>query len=201
VALLGSVTVDEAIDILWPDADLSTGRSRLRNLLNRLRASSGDVVQRHDGTIALASGVSVDAPRFEEEAAAALAARPEERVGLARRALARATGELLPGDRYAEWTIVPRERIRRRHLALIDLVADDAITRADLDEAERLLDAAISTDPIEEERYVRLARALLAQGRVRRARRVAEQAVSVAANLGVEPSEELEALLTDLSRQ
>jgi DNA-binding SARP family transcriptional activator len=195
VALQGSVTMDEAIDTLWPDVDFDTGRARLRNVLNRLRSSSGDVVERHDGTIALAPGVSVDAPRFEEEATAALAARPEERVGLARRALARATGELLPGDRYADWTMVPRERIRRRHLALIDLVADDAIKRGDLDEAERLLDAAISTDPLEEERYVRLARALLAQGRVRRARRVAEQAVAVAEDLGGEPGDDLAALL------
>lgn len=198
LAVQGSVTTEEAIDLLWPEADLDTGRARLRNLLNRIRAVSGELVGRRDQTLSLAPRTSVDAHRFEEDAAAALAARPEARAGLARRALARSTGELLPADRYADWATVPRERLRRRHLALLDLVAEDAIARGDLDEADRLLDAAISTDPLEELRYVRLARALLGQGRIRQARRVLDQGVAVANELGVEPGDELRALLTEL---
>jgi len=195
LALQGTVTVDEAIDLPWPEADIDIGRARLRNLLNRVRTASGEIVGRRDGALTLAPGVAVDAQRFEEEAAAALAAPPEARPGLARGALARSTGELLPADRYADWATVPRERLRRRHLALLDLVAEEAIARGDLDEADRLLDTAISTDPLEEQRYVRLARAMFAQGRARRARRVAEQGVAVAEDLGVEPGEELSALL------
>jgi DNA-binding SARP family transcriptional activator/ATP/maltotriose-dependent transcriptional regulator MalT len=201
LALQGTVTVDEAIDLLWPEADIDTGRARLRNLLNRVRAASGEIVGRRDGALTLAPGVAVDAHRFEEEAAAALAAPPEARPGLARGALARSTGELLPADRYADWATVPRERLRRRHLALLDLVAEEAIVRGDLDEADRLLDTGISTDPLEEQRYVRLARALFAQGLARRARRVAEQGVAVAEDLGVEPGEELSALLAQLAER
>ncbi len=199
LALQGTVTVDEAIDVLWPEADLDTGRARLRNLLNRIRAASGEIIGRREGALTLAAGITVDAHRFEEEAAAAVAAAPEARAGLARGALSRSTGELLPADRYADWATVPRERLRRRHLALLDLVAEEAISRGDLDEADRLLDTAISTDPLEELRYVRLAQALLAQGRGRQARRVAEQGVAVAEDLGVEPGEELGALLTRLA--
>lgn len=201
LALRGTLTADEAIDELWPEADADTGRARLRNVLNRIRATSGHLVDRLDGALALAPGTIVDAHRFEEEARLALTAPVEARAGLARRALTRSTGDLLPADLYADWATVPRERLRRRHLALLDLVAEDAIARGDLDEADQLLDSAISTDPLEEVRYVRLARALLGQGRVRRARRVADQAIAVAADLGVEPGDELRDLVGELAVQ
>jgi DNA-binding SARP family transcriptional activator/ATP/maltotriose-dependent transcriptional regulator MalT len=201
LALRGTLTADEAIDQLWPEADIDTGRARLRNLLNRIRQTSGPLVDRLDGALALAAGTAVDAHRFEEEATLALTAPLEERAGLARRALARSTGELLPADLYADWATVPRERLRRRHLALVDLVAEDAIERGDLDEADRLLDSAIGSDPLEEVRYVRLARALLGQGRVRRARRVADQGLAVAAELGAEPGDELRGLLEEFAVQ
>ena len=201
LALRGQITIDEAIDELWPDADAETGRARLRNLLSRIKSSSGDLVVRTHGAVALAPGVEIDFRKFEEEAAAALSAPADTRAGLARAALARSTGELLPADRYADWATVPRERIRRRQIALLDLVSDNAIARGDFDEADRLLDEAITADPLDEMRYVRLARALLAQGRLPRARRVAEQAVAVADELGVEPADELAALLRELSAQ
>lgn len=199
LALRRTITVDEAVDLLWEDADLATGRTRLRNVLARVRASSGPIVTRAEGALSLAADVRVDIDRFERDAAAALGAPPAERAGRARRALAGHTGELLPADRYAEWTTAPRERVRRLHLALVDVVADAAIDAGDLDEATRLLDAAIGDDPLEEARYVRLGRALLTQGRPRRARRVADQGLAVAADLGVEPGPELRVLLADLS--
>ncbi|MCY7418559.1 MAG: hypothetical protein LH650_08710 [Chloroflexi bacterium] len=201
LALGGTLTVDLVIDELWPDADIEVGRARLRNLLNRIRVACGDLIIRHDSALELASGAIVDAHRFERAASAALAAPRDARIGLGRAALAWSAGELLPTDRYADWASIPRERIRRRQLALLDLVAQDAITRGDLDEAGRILDIAITTDPMEEERYVRLARAFLAQGRSRRARRVVDQALAICADLAVEPGEELEVLLAELARQ
>ena len=198
LAIRGQLTVDEAIDDLWPEAELDVGRNRLRNLLNRVRATSGDVVVRTDGALRLAPEAQVDWKRFEQEATAAMAASPQARAGLARAALARSTGELLPADKYSEWATVPRERLRRRQLALIDVVSNDALARQDFDEAERLLDEAIALDPLDEERYVRLARALLAQGRVSRAQRVAQQAIGVSSELGVDPSDELATLAREL---
>jgi len=201
VALRGLMTLDEAVEVLWEDADEEVGRARLRNVLNRVRAASGEIIVRREEALALGPGAIVDATRFEEEAAAALRAPAASRVGLARAALTRATGELLPGDRYADWASAPRERLTRRHLALLDLVADDAIARGDLDEASRLLDEAIAVDPLEEERHVRLGRALLRQGRSAAARRVADRAVALCAELDVEPGDELARLLRDVARQ
>jgi DNA-binding SARP family transcriptional activator len=199
LAVRGQLTIDETVDELWPDADMETGKARLRNLLHRIRAESGELVVRTDAAIALSSDAQVDWRRFEADTASALTAPPHSRAGLARAALARATGELLPADRYSEWATVPRERLRRRQLALIDVVSADALARDDFDEAERLLDEAISLDPLDEDRYIRMARALLAQGRVTRAQRVAQQAADVTAELGVEPTAELAALLRELA--
>jgi DNA-binding SARP family transcriptional activator len=89
--------------------------------------------------------------------------------------------------------------LHRQHLGLLDFIAEDAIARGDLDEADQLLDASITADPMEEIRYVRLARALIAQGRVRQALRVAQQGAEICADLGVEPTDELAELLSQLA--
>jgi DNA-binding SARP family transcriptional activator/ATP/maltotriose-dependent transcriptional regulator MalT len=195
LALRGTMTSDEAIDALWPDADLDVGRARLRNVLNRIRASSGNIISRRGSALVLEGDVTVDAVRFEREAAAAIAAPPGERAALGRRALAWSTGELLPEERYAEWADLPRERLARRRLDLLDLVASDALERGDLADASQLLDAAIADDPLDESRYVRLARALLAQGRSQSAADVVRRAVAVAEELGVSPSDDVSAVL------
>ena len=117
------------------------GRRRLRNLLNRLRASCGELVLREDRALVLGAA-EIDAAGFERAAEAAIAGRRQARPGLARTALARYGGELLPGDRYEAWATAPRERLRRRFLELLDLLADDAVDRGDVDEAIRLLDRA-----------------------------------------------------------
>ena len=84
----------------------------------------------------------MDATTFERAAVEALAAPEAERGGLARTALSRYTGDLLPADRYAAWATEARERLRQRYLELLDALAADARERGDLDEAVRLLSAA-----------------------------------------------------------
>ncbi len=201
VALRQTLTLDEAIDALWPGTDEEDGRARLRNLLNRIRTASGDVIQRREGALALAPGVIVDAQRFEHEAGMALSAASGDRVGLARAALARATGELLPTDHDADWATALRERLTRLHLALLDLVTSDAIERGDLDDAARVLDVAIGVDPFEESRHVRLGRVLVRQGRTQAARRITRRGLDACAELDVEPSDDLRALIAELDRQ
>lgn len=184
LALNALMTVDAAIDAMWPDADGDTGRARLRNLLNRLKQRSGELVIRDGETLRLHPSVSCDLDVFERRCASALSAAADERVGLARGALALYTGELLPGDIYDDWTIGRRERTKRRYLALADVVAEDAITRGDTDEAVRLLDLAIGAEPLDESRYARMCEVLVAQGRVGTAREVAARAIAALDDVG-----------------
>ena len=123
-----------------------------------MRASCGDLIARDGESLVLSSSAVVDARRFEQEAAAAVrSAAAVEQAGLARAALARYGGDLLPADRYEAWASAPRERLRRRYLDLLDLLSDEAVERGDLDEAIRLLDQAQVAEPLDESRYVRAA--------------------------------------------
>lgn len=184
LALHESMTTDAAIDSLWPDADVATGRARLRNLLNRVRQRAGDLIVRDAELLRLHPAVTTDVAVFEQRAAEALSGPPEERVGRARHALALYTGALLPADVYDDWTAAPRERAKRRYLALLDLVAADAERRGDTDEAVRLLDLAIDAEPLDESQYARLCALLLEQGRIGAAREVAARAVAVFDEIG-----------------
>lgn len=195
LALHDTMTVDGAIDALWPDVDLGTGRSRLRNLLNRLKQRAGELVVRDAETLRLHPSAACDVKLFEERAAAALGADAEARVGLARGAMALYTGELLPGDVYEDWTLGPRERVKRRYLALIDIVADDAIVRGDTEEAIRLLDLGMDAEPLDESRYIRMCDVLVSQGRVGTARDVAARAVATLEEIGESVDSRLLALL------
>jgi DNA-binding SARP family transcriptional activator len=199
LALRRTLTVDQAVDLLWPDTDPATGRARLRNLLERVRRSSGPIVERRGDAIAIADDVDIDAVRFDRLTAEALAAPAERRAGLARQALVAYRGELLPADRYEDWAAAPRERLQRSHLALVELVAADAESRGDLDEALRLLDVAMEAEPLDTSRHVRAARALLRQGRPTAAGDLVRRAVAQELDLGVRVSPELQALLDEIT--
>ena len=188
------LTVDSVIDQLWPDADVDTGRARLRNTMNRLRSRTGAIVERRDDSIVLAEGVVSDVETFESAAADALAAPDVQQIGLARQAIALHAGPLLPGDVFDDWAAGPRERLMRRYIALLDLVAAAAEQDGALDEAARLLDLGIAADPLDEQRYVRLGHLLQRQGRRGAARQVAERGIAMLDELDVHPSAELTAL-------
>ena len=169
---------EEAIEALWPDVDESTGRQRLRNLLNRLRTSCGELVQRDGETLVLGAGRG---RRARLRARRGRGARRRGRSARAWRAtaLARYKGELLPGDRYEAWATAPRERLQRRYLELLDLLAEDAVERGDVDEAIRLLDQAQVAEPLDEDRYLRAAELLLFQGRRGSAQSLVDRAAAV----------------------
>jgi DNA-binding SARP family transcriptional activator len=192
VALLavrgGRAPADELIETLWPGVDPDSGRKRLRNVLNRLRGALGAVVVREGDVLAFAEGARVDAVTFEHEALAAL--DPDAGAGRARAALARYTGPLLPEAPYLDWAAEARERLSRRYLALLDLLAGEAERQDDVDEAIRLLEQAIEADRFDESRYLRAARLLLAQNRRGRALAVLRAAASALRELDLQPSDE-----------
>lgn len=185
LALRGLQTTEQTIDALWPDVDVATGRSRLRNLLNRLRSQAGELVVRNGEALQLAPGVTTDVAQFEAGVTAAFDAPVAERAGLARLALGAYAGDLLPGDAYEDWAAGPRERLRRRYLSLVDIVAVESFTRGDVDEGIRLLDIGIEREPLEERRYLVGARALVAAGRRSAAREMVHRASAALDELGL----------------
>jgi DNA-binding SARP family transcriptional activator len=108
------LTVDAAIEGLWPGADPEVGRNRLHGVLLRLRRGLG---QPADGPISCTEGIvrleasstlEVDAWTFERAAEAA--ARPHDR----RAATALYTGDLLSEQFAYDDTVTAYRRFLRR---------------------------------------------------------------------------------------
>lgn len=186
LAVRGTLAAEQVIDELWPDADLATGRSRLRNLLNRVRTQSGDLVVRDAEALSIAPHAEIDLVRFEQLAADATSGAPDV-GGLARLALNTYGGDLLPQDAYVDWLTPHRERVRRRYIALLDLAAAAAAAAEEWDEELRLLDAAIEAEPYGAGRYERAIEVLASQGRLAGARTLAVQAQRALAEVGAAP--------------
>jgi DNA-binding SARP family transcriptional activator len=202
IAARGSaVHVDELIEALWPDAPPDVGRARLRNVLSRSRLATGAVLVRDGEVIRVADGVRVDLVVFESLAAAALrraSAGDPSAADIARSALAHHRGEFAISNRYDDWIVPVRERVERRRVALLDLLAIDAEHRGDIDEMIAYLELAIHTEPENEQRYLRGARSLASLGRQGAALRLVERAQQIGASLHLRPGAELAALRTQL---
>ncbi|HEV3329279.1 MAG TPA: BTAD domain-containing putative transcriptional regulator, partial [Acidimicrobiales bacterium] len=164
----GRVPSERAIEALWPDVDLDSGRNRLRTVLNRLRKEGGDVLTREAETLVLTPAIAVDLDRFEDEARRAMAlgrTEPALAVAVARAAISRYRGELLPDDAYEEWAEPARRHARRTVLELLQLCCDVATASGDLDETRWAVERAIDLAPDDDRWYLTAARTLVSQGR------------------------------------
>jgi LuxR family transcriptional regulator, maltose regulon positive regulatory protein len=200
----GRLTAEGAMEALWPEADPDASANRLRTVLNRLKDAAGDVVVRDNRQLSLCPDVHTDVQAFTDDARRALllaTAGSREAVSAARAALARYSGDLLPGDPYEPWAEVPRQRLRNQALELLDLCTGWAARAGDLDEAVRCLERAIELASDEEERYLSAARHLLTQGRRGAARHMVQRARSVVDGLGVQPPVLLIQLENQLQRR
>jgi DNA-binding SARP family transcriptional activator len=193
----GRVPSERAIEALWPEVDLGAGRNRLRTVLNRLRTEAGDVLERDGDVLRLAEPVTVDLVEFEREASRALALGRTELRGaaaIARAAISRYRGDVLPDDPYEEWAGPARDHARRLALELLEVCTEAATARGDLDETRWAIDRAIDLAPDDDRWYVRAVETLLAQGRRGAALAVLRRARVELAAQGFEPPERLEEL-------
>jgi len=185
----GQVHVEQAIELLWPEVAPALGKRRLRNVLSKLTRAAGPLVVRAASTLRLGPGVTVDALRFEAAARRALsAARAQvgkDGIGEALAAHRLYSGELLPEDRYEDFAIVVRERLRWLHLRLLDAGAAAAAEAQDYRTAEDCLRAALEIDPTDEDRHVALARHIMSQGRLAAATQALATARTLLASLGL----------------
>ncbi|HTT91654.1 MAG TPA: BTAD domain-containing putative transcriptional regulator [Acidimicrobiales bacterium] len=190
----GRVHSEQAIEVLWPEVARSAGRNRLRTVLNRLRATAGSVLNREGEILALDEALQVDVQEFFSEArrAQTLASRDLAlATAVARGAMARYRGDLLPDDRYDDWAEKPRQQAKLAMLELLDLCATEAARRGDLDGLRRAVERTIEFAPYDDVRYLRAASALLEQGRRGEALAVVHRARSAFAQLGLGPPRSL----------
>ncbi len=200
IALFRQISVDELAELLWPGAEPGVGTRRLRNILWRIKSSSGDLLRRHDNFILLEEGVVTDVAVFEQAAGRAFKEQlsADSARSLALDAIRLYRGELLPSDRYADWTTGPREALTQLRLQLLDLMLAHAFDSGNRQEALALLEDLIEADPYEERYYIELATLHLEAGNISRMRASIARCERMLAELGVEPSRQFLDFVRDL---
>lgn len=190
VAIRQQILVEELVELLWPGAEPGVGMRRLRNVLWRIRSACGDILERRDNFLTLAEAAVVDADVFRRLAANALGRDiPKDKAAhMAREALEHYQGELLPGDRYADWATGPRESLSRLHIQLLELLVGTSLDEDEEGEAVSLLNRLIEAEPYEEHNHLQLAELYLRTGNRARALAVLERAEQVLDELGLPAS-------------
>jgi predicted ATPase/DNA-binding SARP family transcriptional activator len=163
---------DQIIDALWPESDPDAVANTFYQTLYYARrtldpARRGFLVTRQ-GIVALRhpGGVAVDLHRFQETAARAL--RGADPAPLAA-ALALYGGELLPDDRYEDWSAAPREAALRTYLDTLHALGTLQAARGDAAAAIATFGTLLDLDPAHEETHLAIMRLHAAAGRRKQA--------------------------------
>ena len=188
---------EQAIEFLWPEHDPSTGANNLYRTLHALRqtldmelgtGATEATFAFHDGVLTLADNVWVDAAAFES------LAQSNDQADLIA-ALRLYTGDFLPDERYAEWTLVPRAALSRKLREVHLRLAAQAREAQTYHEAIPLLTPLLTHDPADEVVHRELMALYALTGRRHKALRQYQACVeALAAELGVPPDQETAAL-------
>ena len=188
VASGGSVTIDQASEALWGDDDVERSRTRLRNVLLRLRRAVGDLVVRTGSGLRLAPGVACDLLRLPAPGRttplATARADPELAGELAAVAVGDGDDPVFVDFEYDEWAVAARRQVDQQRIGLLDLLSVQAEDAGDLPAAQALAERALRLDRYTDSRYVRLAELLTMQDRVAAAMAVLDDAAAVAREVG-----------------
>lgn len=210
LALERRLLKDQAIEFLWPEADLASGANNLYKTLYALRQTLdkalGDgaaeaIFRFEDGVLSLAPPVWVDAQEFERLCITPATAAPEKRAGDLDLALGLYQGDMLPDDRYAEWTLLPRQALYRRQREARLALATHHREAHNYSSAIALLSPLLAHDPADEPVHRELMRLFTLAGQRHEALRQYQAcAGALAAELDVPPAPETTALYSQILR-
>ncbi len=194
---------------LWPDLDERAAANNFRVTLNYLLAAlepwrgkgEPSFFVRTDGsavTVAGGSWLRVDTERFDDHVRRATRADADGAPSvaldhaLAAAALYRGPAHQDAGD--AEWIDVEREHYAARFVTTAVRAGELLVGRGDAEQAEDLARRALAVDPWCEDAYAVTVSGALARGDRTAARRTLDKADAALAELGVDPSPDLQRL-------
>ncbi len=156
---------EQVLDILWGEANLSSATNSLAKALHAARCAlepgrtprqDSAYLHLRDDVLALDSDhVSIDADLFQGVAKTALQSRT---VAAYEAALAAYGGELLPEDRYEDWTEERRRSLTTLHAQVLLGLAEEHLRRHELRRAAEGFQAVLQQDPCNEDVHRRLIR-------------------------------------------
>jgi DNA-binding SARP family transcriptional activator len=173
------VHADTIAEDLWPRArpdTTATVRHFVHTLREKLEPERGRyersefILARHGGYALNPERVTIDADEFEREAKAGLIAlaanERESAVQQLKSAVALYRGDFLPDERFDDWAIVERERLRELAIRPLRVLATLTI---DVAEATGYLERLADMEPLDVDIHRELIAAWLRQGRRGRA--------------------------------
>lgn len=169
------VTRDQLIELLWPDQpdDRRLG-ARLSVQLSAVRRVLGG------GVVADRSTVALDLDEVATDLEALLRATDDRAVVDA------FTGELLPEDRYEDWTTPVRRETASRFAGAARRLAESAVSEGEHLRAVELAQRVLALDPYDETAHDLVVRALVAAGELGRARQAHHDRAVALGELGIE---------------
>lgn len=198
-----TLTRDEVVEALWPDAQPHAAYNRLYHTAMMLRrtlggSSDSDVVLIANQQIALAGSrqVWVDASAFESLVDAADAGHGAEAIALLEQAIRLYRGPLLPGVDELDGLAQRRRELDRLYIDALKALACAYREDGQHDRLLATLERWIAASPTDEEAHRCLIEMHLEQGRLHAASAQHQQLRAIlAAELGVRPSPEIEHMI------
>jgi DNA-binding SARP family transcriptional activator len=188
VAANGAMTIDAAIEGLWPDADPDVGRNRLHGVILRLRRglglSVGGPIECADGVVRLdrSSHLEVDSWEFERLAVGA-DQRPEARAA----AVDAYSGDVLSVQfAYDDNVAAYRRAVRRTFLRLATAMLADPPADACADALAAVARRAWNLAPDDDDVCLAAVRTLAGIGRHAEARELVESTARALGEIGVD---------------
>jgi predicted ATPase/Tfp pilus assembly protein PilF len=154
---------EQVVEALWPGGDQAgSGLHQVLYTARRALGSGEHLVLRDDVVALVGDDVTVDVRAFE---LATAAARNSGTLEAYHAALELYNGELLPEDRYEDWTVARRESLRETYLALFVELAELQARAGDTAAAIATLQRAVVEDPLHEVAHRALMRLFADDGR------------------------------------
>lgn len=188
-------------DLLWSDAPLERVRPNFSNTLYQLQHTlSPTWLVADNQTVALRrDGLWVDADQFHQ-----WCLTPEHHPDYLHRLRAAAalyTGDLLP-DLYDDWVLGPQVALREQYLNTLIKLGLALEARQSFRDAQQTYEKAVREDPLREEAYWGVMRALARQGRFAEALQTYQQLVAhLESELGVPPSHQSQQLADRIQQE
>jgi predicted ATPase/DNA-binding SARP family transcriptional activator/DNA-binding CsgD family transcriptional regulator len=161
---------ERVMDLLWPELGAKAASNNLRQVLHVVRRTFEQVpstahsyLELQGDQLLLCPGgqLWVDVDAFEGTAATA---RRSREAAAYRAAIDLYAGELLPGDRYEEWTEGRREELRQLYLALLTELAGLYEEREEYERGIEALRRVLSEEPAREGTHISLMRLYVLSG-------------------------------------
>jgi DNA-binding SARP family transcriptional activator len=196
---------EQILEILWPRVDLESARNSFAKALHaarralepdRLPRGSSAYFHLQDDMLTLdTEHVLIDADQFQSLGESALR---QETVAGYETALAAYTGELLPEDRYEDWSAARRDYLAELSVLLLLRLAEALERRGDRSQAVDRLRALLQQDPTREDAHRRLMNLYVDMGARSLAVRQFEICREVLRKLNLVPDGETEALYEEV---